>query len=1492
MNKWTFALLSLVSMAACGHGVTVTVDRARPATLQGDPSECLGPGRPALSPCLLQLGAAVEQGDRSRAGQLLLLLAPQAPAGAVRDVARAALWLEPHPFVPDGFEGLPADLTDLSVPEGGVPEGSIVVFGGATGVTSASGAPVHTVDLAIPAGDHPLVGGSLATLVAAAAGGVAAAWQADGAVVSAPAAPLLTRLLGAPPAEAPGTLDWAVLAGRADRALRNGLATEASVMLGEAIEALPKSAPACRTRGALLLARMELSQAAFSGDRSETRTALEEACTKAEVPESEKAEAEYLETLLFVEDNRGSAASRADRPDAWATAKDRDAWSATALEVAGRVGGVRGALLRALVDQVRIGAQEPEGPCDDGFEARQEAAQKEIAGRIDATGRTDLGLSFRTRGLTTDKGTVDRRAVSELVEWANLPENLWMRGQIFSSALGATAYVAMTRPDPGAFAPLCKGLYEELGLGVRRDTFEGFADRHLTRLTSGFTAAIGCANREPLKALVRDVMAAAANGGDGKVGVLAVLVGAGTHLFQAVITGRTAELPIALDTLLDGIAHTRELLGDSLEDQALDAALLGVQGVAGFFMEGGSAPAARLANAAEALARISVEPVTEETPMMVRLAPGLHLASLSLLAIGHAATGDDEAAEATLVTLDQVLDGDMEALLSNLDAPAHAPQLVKLVRAARAVVTAGMKGSPSAFEQARGQVEAAQQPGPGEAGWWAIGLDTGRFLLWDVLAFVANEGGQPGITEAALVQAEGVTDRLVATVLDTFELHGSGWELLSVVPVLHKEAGRLLTGDFDTVEIMRILAKALNDPIREGLSRLSKAVGEVPTGGAGFVDLLIQVLMDVTDVGVEALAQEDGAGRAELGRRLLARGEGYPNELRSYLDMGAGVLLFETDRAVALEALDRAEEEARGSVLARYAYLPDLVRARMLLTTDELREAVASVDSALAYGDEARQCGKFHETQGLLPFKGWALVALGDHEEAQRTLREYETLVDSGFSGEGAIDCRMMSYRDKVIAILNLGHQFGGIMLPVSNDGTFQVSLGFQSNERTHDRLVCSAAPVPTRRPDRIMAAHLAAAIYAFLADDDRTAHAELLEASAEGRMLLNGTPQVLGATTGGGISDARDKLYLPLVAWATVIARARGHAHIAQQIEDIGRAIGGMSEKTLGDALPEDDALPSFLERLPRLAPLAPVVRQWVTAQGPADVGPLGKAFATAARASKVVPAWGTPFAVNVLQVSFGPVSEGGADAAKLKVPKDPVGSAAVGGWKALLALVTGEAQTTEEATRAVTALADAGLYGEASGLAQQVASVAMAAGRRPDAVAILEHAVGLIPKDEAPVARADLLMPLADGWAYDGKVKEAREAMGEVVTALHGRQPAEAEIQQRLAYVNLLGTLRDYEALAPEVSALVAIVGPWLGYVSTPVYRLRAVEVALAVRSGSYDPDQVGAILEWKDGASDVDDANVFLEGLRDAQPDEREALADEYLGKTFGGVPAGQP
>ena len=690
-------------------------------------AEACGAGAAELG-CLNALSAAVERGERERAGQLLLLAARTAPAADRRDLARAGSWLAPNAWLPEELRNeLGDDALSVSSPfeEGTapLPEGTVLRLRGSS-APLGSGLHALSADLHIPEGNGPLAGASLAGLLAAACGADAASYGVGVGEAIAPAAPLLGRVLGIGLALPSGSSAAAGLVARADRALRAGRHPIARQLLEQASAALPTSAPACSVRGALDYLRNAAARLGFDGSDDKAGEELREICTTASVGPDELDMQRFLRELGTLEANMGTAA--AELPDPWSVPSELEGWSRDIDALAAKLGGRRAALLRALRDDLQARTARPKGSCDLEFEQRTTAARAAVRKAIAASGRDDLVLpSIETK---RSGARLELAPVEPIIVWLDRPENRWLRAPAWAAMLGDASLALVAEGELGKLARLCQLAYGDVLRDMKEDRLEGYTGRNVSRWFAVARAGAICRNMDAVADLGNELLDGASKGSEGKAGVMRVLWLSGVRAVQGFLNGRPQEGAVAVKVLADNLGRLQQRLGQSDEDRVLDALLTVVRAGAGQLLGQPGDIESTLENVVVNLEGLARKPVRPDAPTLAKAAPGVHLGAVAALAALHmrdesadgqasAARRSTTARDAALARLQTALDQDLQGLLAGFGVSEHGEAIRRMVRTVPAIARALDSGSPADVDALLAAVEQADAPGPGEKGW-------------------------------------------------------------------------------------------------------------------------------------------------------------------------------------------------------------------------------------------------------------------------------------------------------------------------------------------------------------------------------------------------------------------------------------------------------------------------------------------------------------------------------------------------------------------------------------------------------------------------------------------------------------------------------------------------------------------------------------------------------------------------------------------------------
>ena len=1183
------------------------------------------------------------------------------------------------------------------------------------------------------------------------------------------------------------------------------------------------------------------------------------------------------------------AAASAERTKLWAWMEAPGAVKAADLaalrEAAAVTGGEHGRTRVAVADWVDRAAQRNPDPCDRTFGPRKRKDLASLGETLESLGRPDLAMFARLRALVVERRVVPE-AVDDLAAWIDLPEHRWLRREALGRALGGlsrrTDWV-----DPLHTVPLCAMYYADLAAEIDADRGDGLHERHATRLVAAWAAAAACLDRTPVRAITDRVISTAAGGAEPMV-VLEALGGLAGQIALTALDGRGGDLAAILGEVAHALRRLREGLGNDREARVLHASLGVFAGAAELFRGRADLALKEVATATDLLDHLvgdgagvgAGDPSHSgegEVSEIEALAPALRGGSLAALALLQWLTDQGGLAAGTLARLDATLEGDLSALFRALDAPDHSVAIARIARGVTKTIAKDWTGAVTALD-------AAGVPGPEEAGWWAVGLDAGRMIAWDLLAVLAWTDA-PDTGKTALARAEIVARRLVDDALEHFQVRGTGWELLSVVPLAHQVIPGFLLDETDWKVILKDLARAVEPALEAALAEVAPR-GEGPPG---FTDLLVDILRDATEVGLDTLVDQGEGALPRLADLLEARVDLYQGELRFILGMLAGATRFFHQPQVASEGLQRVFEGAP-EAFADTAWMPLLLDAALQLrVAEDPAAALAQLDAVLASGDRAASCNVDAPVHALLPARMWLREVVGEGALAQEDYERYRRTTARGFHGHATLACRLLSQRGSLSVNAQIGQSLGALFAPAGAEGSFNVGAGWTSAEKDEDDVVCWAAVSPGPRDDAILHAHLAAAFYAMRRGDDVAAHRALADAITAGRRLRNGGSVILGEAPAAAVSAARDAVSLELLAWVSFTARIRGHISAADHLMDQAGWLLSFRKTTWDEALPAGQEAPIFLARLPDLPPLGPHVRAWHLAKDHAARVAVMEALAEDRALKKValLPRWGIRLVRELQEVSVANAA-GQPMPALSAPPKGAHAGAVVGAWTWIVGLWGAPMSfSLQDFVDQAERLAAAGLHRETVGIAATV--VALTRGTQLDGMgkAVLAAAADQIPRDTYPVTRAAVLNELAPTLLRSGDLMMALVAHRDLVPALTGRISTRIELENRLSLVNLLGAAEAVPELAEEVAILLPMVARRYGRTEEVFHSLLSVDVALKVfQDRGVPPD--AAIAALVDAADDVKGASPAKQFFRillgTTDPKVRGEIAGAYLNFMF--------
>ncbi len=1150
-----------------------------------------------------------------------------------------------------------------------------------------------------------------------------------------------------------------------------------------------------------------------------------------------------------------------EREDLWALMEDPAEVSAVDLaalrERAAGADSEHGVILLAVADWLELAAHRSPDPCDRAFAARQRQELRRLRALFEEHRRPDLAMFDRIRELVVD-GALIPEALADLAAWAEKPDHRWIRREALGRALVALKS-RLDQVDLLLTVPLCEFYFTDLFAEVEVDRSEGAHERNASRLFEAWIAAGACLDRAPVSVLTDRVVSAVADGEGGPMGVLEAMSGLAGQLALSALDGQTGDLPVVLGEVTEALRRLRTGLGNEREERVLHASLGVFAGVAELFQGRAAEALQEIGAAADLLDHLASEPAADDAPELLRLAPALRGGALAALALLQWITDQGGLAAGTLQRLDATIQGDLSALFRYLDTRDHSAAITRIVRAVSKIFQQDWSAAIAALD-------AATPPGPGEDGWWAVGLDAGRMVAWDLLAILARTEA-PDAAEAALARGEAVAQRLVDGALDYFRIRGTGWELLSVIPLAHRAVPAFTEDEPDWNAVLKDLARIVEPALEQALAKVPPP-GDAPRG---FSDLVVDVLRDATEVGLDTLVDEGKAALPRLTKLLDARLDDYTGEMRFFLGMFSAAARFANSPETAASMFDMTATKAPDS-LAAVAWMPRLFEAILhLQVADDPAAALASLDVVLAHGERAASCNVDDPVHALLPVRMWLREVTGDASGATADYIAFRSRAARGFPGYATLACTLVSQRGGLIINAQVSQSLAASLLPTGKEGAFNVGAGWSSIDRAVDDLGCHAILAEGQRDDALLHAHLGAAMYAFRRGDDREAHRALADALAVGRRLTHGDEVILGKAQSTILIAARKAVALDLMAWVAFTARIRGHVSAADHLASQADWLLAQREETTWDVvLPEEATPPIFLERLPGLAPLGLHVRAWYLDADPAARGKLLKVVAKDKALRKLLPRWGIRMVRELQEISVAQAA-GKKEPALSKPPKDPVGGPVVDMWRWSLAASTDPAAFDLQAfTARADALTAAGLHRETVGAAAYAVGIINAAGIAGMGDVVLGVVAERIPRDTFPVARAAILGELVPALMRAPDLRVALVAHQDLVPALSGRIATQAELEYRLNYVNLLGAAGMVPDLTDEVRALVPMIERAYGRDKEVSYSLLSVDVALRVLQGRHVPSDAAfaALVAAADHVQGVLHAKQFLRLLLAAQ------------------------
>lgn len=1494
-------LALLVLASGCGTGATVQIQTTARPRLAPEVGSCMDAAHPTQTRCWSPLLGALEAGERGLAGELLLAVGSANP-----DVGRAATWLNPTPWTRKGRAGVDV-LDGTSVPAAPVRPGSRVIFGPNADGDESTG--LVAIALAVPVGEGWLAGDGLTQVLGAAVGASAAAWQLpDGTRRIVPAAPLFARLLGGALPPAP---DWATAEklGKADAALRAGDHVQAFSTVDEVLRGGQESPS--RLGCALSYLAWQIARKSLTIEGSEHRDRLSTLCAGDQVTEGG-----FLIELAFFEQHLDNIRDRAKVPREWLDPGSVSRYAARVRKIAAGEQPVRAALLKGAAAQVVATTGQPADRCDDEQPEAQRKALRRITRQLARLGRTDLGWYARADRLVPMSGDTDGPAMRAYGKWLAEPANAWLATW---DADASVYWIGSTREefDRAELTGLCADLFVRMTADAKRDTHAGFEERAMNRVSTGILRFESCrAQGQALGKLTNEALDRALNVGPSRDALLRAIWRLTLGLTMFFVEQRQERLQVAIPLYYNALLTLEPKLGKTAPADRVAGQLIRSLREVIVLLRGGQHDLARvLGKAATTFADVAkTNKTTKAGPWAVRLAPGFHVGIRALRAIAMAISGQGSAAGKALRELSTDARPHVDQLLKNLGAPPHGATISALLAGLSQVLSAALKGTPESRASAAKALGAmALKPGKG---WWSVGITGGELALWETLLVVAELAGDRANADGAVARAEVLTTRLVRRTLSELGLEGTAYELLALLAPLHKgviTALRTKGGDGGKTGAQQRWSKilgAFDAPLAATLKRIKAPTSKGPRS---FVGMLGDLLRAASRAGLARLA--DPAKAQGLIGQLQAVAGRYDGSLRAYVEavLGATATLVGSDGAAYFE---RAAKYAGTGALLGQTYVASLLQAKLALSSqrggtfvERARMALEALDQAMQHGEASKRCKRYHPVAGLHIPRMWLRAVTGDFAGARADYEAYLSLVGVGgisvrpsraawwppYSGQSKLRCWLTTRQGNFVGSVDISTPLRSVFIGGTQEGAFQLGAGASSLEEStlDERLACDTSTGTGRRADKIMAAHLAFAVYAFLSTDEVSAHHALIGAMREGRLIAHGADSaVMGRVGGASLMESVRRTYLPLIIWATVLAERHGQLQTAFLLRRFIRGIAERQKLNTDEVLAEDMAwdpespLPGYLRHLDRLAPLAPVV---TASANPKNKVETEKLLSAHKKVKGLGHGWALPVLSSWHAARLGSMAESLTLAKRLKPPKKGIGAAIVAAWKVQAASsAAGPLPSREDAMAALKGLLKTGLWGEAGGFAM-IMTDHFRKDRKQDALALLELAASKIPAKVAPLLHSDVQSRRAELLAPTHP-KEAAKLAAASIEARHGRIAAKVELEARLNIINLLGRTDQRK----ELTTLILSSMPLFRRAAAahPIrWNLEAITVALGGLQGHPDRTRIRRLLERWPKQPDTATAGHFLKLLKQNATHALNAstLCEQFLAHIFRRGPA---
>ncbi|MDX9722617.1 MAG: hypothetical protein RBU37_17855 [Myxococcota bacterium] len=1465
--------LVLLLFTACGPSQRIEPLLQPPPELDELAQECSAAnGDAAALLCLQALSRAVERGDAQAAGQTLLSLSRQVPPELQQPLRTAALWLNPSPWLVEHWPLQANALVSIDVPPRPPQDGKVLCFKGA----QLPNIDCHPVDLPIPIAQHPLAGSQLARILAAAHGAPAAVhWNQEGKPVLSPATPLFDRILGF-------SIDGGLELGQADHLLRQGKRLEADQALRDLRQALPQDAAPCSTRAALEYLNYVVNNLTHADADTDLYQALD-AIPKTHDDPNEANTCLYMAELWRLYSRNPSAESE-NAPPEWKTRRGRANDFARLWPLAEQFDGKRAALLRAYVKRAEAYNLEKEGDCDTAFETRRKRAIADSDLELAQLGQDHLSVWGRAASIIDDNGRLVPAELQAWLAWSERPENRWLRGRTYEALLAQTIGKPLIVLDRAPLAPLCERFYELLSDELRRDQSPLVNERNAARIGLGFQYASVC--RQTRGDELLDLALAQAFTGEQKVeNVFDILLSVGTAIALDMLYGRTAQGFASIARVSAGAQRFRKLLGTSDEERVLDTTLFLIESIPAI-LQNPLGSGALLEQALKNIENVAKRPADPSASLPVRLAPAISL----LLRVARAGLATQEGFSLSMVerlsALDPLIRDDLQRLVINFGAPNHAETSAELASAWLAVALFVASPSQDSGESLLERLRTVAAPGEPQSGWWALGLDAGRFLALDVFALAAASNGLSALSDEASLEAERVWMRGVDTFIAERNAQGSHWELLDLGLVLNELIFVFILDDDSKECPLCSAAPKLARLLRQSLNSLDDA-HRAGDQSRGLIDFALQSLQAIEQVGVVALIEGDEQAQQSLAEAMAKIAPTLDGLPRGFALLASASLLFPLDAQTAAQRFGDAEAAFVEAESAAELLPLMLLMSRQMAAQPE--SAAQTIDTLLERGHHALGCHQGHLVHAALPARAWLYQRDKKYEEAQLSLLQYLDLVSKGYSGEGRLTCKWTVQRGAFTMVVDLGQSVTGMAgLSPTNEGTFQLGIGFDSIERERELLNCTAEVLPAPRFDRIAAAQYALGAYAATGENLTLAsnalengrytihyltngsyatlreHASLLNESRES-IDFEAQIQAQFAALGQALLWGGSRGLGQLFASRSLIAPERVQDRAPKQLSELGlddwKGWGALAQ------LPADATGPSFDEALQAHLLSVPEAQRWAHT--------LVASFIMDSRQNSAK-------ALSLLSEVRAPTGH-------------PLAPLAIEAWSLFLQYRIDGSVDQARVLAVIEQYLLMGLHGEAVGFVEAFMNAAFRANHNELALTLGDALLQRIDTQQVSNTYAEFVANLLPVWRQMGAVEQYLQGAMWALPQLTGIYPFDIELNHLIELATVLAEQRATDVLRQHIERVVSLL-LYAAPEHDTTYLIRGLALALEGLRGDETntealASQVRALLEQDAQAAMPQQVRDFLSQYIESleQRQKRESVARAYIGMLLlGGTP----